>query len=39
MFKGWIAAAFTLVVWGVTFVNTRALLADFSEMEVLGDET
>ena len=35
MFKGWIAAAFTLVVWGVTFVNTRALLADFSALEIL----
>ena len=35
MFKGWIAAAFTLIVWGVTFVNTRMLLTEFSALEIL----
>ncbi|MGN0855174.1 MAG: DMT family transporter [Kiritimatiellia bacterium] len=34
MFKGWIAAAFTLIVWGVTFVNTRILLTEFSALEI-----
>ena len=35
MFKGWIAAAFALIVWGVTFVNTRMLLTEFSALEIL----
>lgn len=34
MLKGWIAAAFTLIVWGVTFVNTRMLLTEFSALEI-----
>ena len=35
MFKGWIAAIFTIIVWGVTFASTRALLEDFSSLEIL----
>ena len=34
MFKGWIAAIFTIIVWGVTFASTRALLEDFSSLEI-----
>lgn len=34
MLKGWILAAFVVCVWGVTFVNTKALLADFSPLEI-----
>ena len=30
MLRGWILAAFVVLVWGVTFVNTKALLADSS---------
>ena len=26
----------TILVWGVTFVNTKALLADFSALEILA---
>lgn len=29
------AVAFAIVVWGVTFASTRALLADFSSLEIL----
>ena len=31
---GWLAAAFVIVVWGITFAATRALLEDFSSLEV-----
>lgn len=31
----WLAAAFVILVWGMTFANTRALLADFSALEIL----
>ena len=34
MFKGWIAATFTLIVWSLTFVNTRMLLTEFSALEI-----
>ena len=34
MIRGWISAAFTVFVWGVTFVNTKALLDDFSALEI-----
>ena len=30
-----LSAALALIVWGVTFVNTRALLADSSALEIL----
>ena len=29
-------AAFVVLVWSATFVNTKALLADFSALEILG---
>lgn len=32
---GYLAAAFSIVVWGVTFVNTRALLGEFSSFEIM----
>jgi len=32
--KGWLSAAFVIFVWGVTFANTRALLFDFSALEI-----
>lgn len=35
MLTGWASAAFALLVWGVTFANTRALLLDFSALEIL----
>lgn len=31
---GFAAAAFTILVWSVTFVNTRALLSSFSALEI-----
>ena len=34
MFRALVAAAFTIFVWGVTFVNTKALLVDFSALEI-----
>ena len=33
--RAWLAAAVVIFVWGVTFANTRALLADFSALEIL----
>lgn len=33
--KAWAAAAAVILIWGVTFVNTRALLKDFSALEIL----
>ena len=32
--RGLALVAFTLLVWGLTFVNTRALLPDFSALEI-----
>jgi len=34
MMRGLVMAVFTVFVWGVTFVNTKALLADFSALEI-----
>ena len=31
---GWLLTVFALVVWGVTFASTRALLVDFSPLEI-----
>lgn len=31
---GWLLTFFSLVVWGVTFASTRALLLDFSPLEI-----
>jgi drug/metabolite transporter (DMT)-like permease len=33
---GALALAFVIVVWGVTFASTRALLEDFSSFEILA---
>lgn len=32
---GYLCAAFTVLSWGITFVSTRALLTDFSALEIL----
>ena len=37
-YRAYPVALFVIFVWGVTFANTRALLADFSALEILGDE-
>ena len=34
-FRTWLVAAFVILIWGITFVNTRALLGDFSALEIL----
>ena len=34
-YGAYLVALFVIFVWGVTFVNTRALLADFSALEIL----
>ena len=34
-FRAWAVAAFVILVWGITFVNTRALLEEFSALEIL----
>ena len=34
--RAWLAAAVVIFVWGVTFANTRALLADFSALEIFA---
>lgn len=34
MIKGLAAAVFVILVWGITFVNTKALLAQFSALEI-----
>ena len=34
MLRGWILAAGVVLCWGVTFVNTKALLVDFSPLEI-----
>lgn len=31
----YLAAAFAIVVWGVTFTSTRVLLYEFSSLEIL----
>ena len=33
--RSMLAAAFVILVWGVTFASTRALLVDFSSLEIL----
>ena len=33
--SAYLVALFVIFVWGVTFANTRALLADFSVLEIL----
>ena len=32
---GYLLGAFSIIVWGVTFVSTKALLTDFSALEIL----
>ena len=34
--RAWVAAACVILIWGVTFVNTRALLEEFSALEILA---
>ena len=34
-FRAWAVAALVILVWGMTFANTRALLGDFSALEIL----
>ena len=34
--SGLLIAIPTILVWGVTFVDTKALLADFSALEILA---
>ena len=34
-FRAWMVAAAVILVWGMTFANTRALLGDFSALEIL----
>ena len=34
-FRAWVAAVVVIVIWGMTFANTRALLEDFSALEIL----
>lgn len=31
---GWLAAAFSIVVWSITYASTRVLLRDFSSLEI-----
>ncbi|MBO6167244.1 MAG: hypothetical protein J6P13_02700 [Kiritimatiellae bacterium] len=33
-YTGWLVAAFVILVLGVSFANTRALLMDFSPLEI-----
>lgn len=35
MLLGYLLAAFSILVWGITFVCTKSLLADFSALEIL----
>ena len=35
VFRAWAVAAVVILVWGMTFANTRALLEDFSALEIL----
>ena len=32
---GHIAAIFTIIVWGTTFISTKVLLTDFNTVEIL----
>ena len=32
---GHLAALFTILVWGTTFISTKVLLADFQPVEIL----
>ena len=34
-FRAWVAAVVVIVIWGMTFANTRVLLEDFSALEIL----
>ena len=34
-FRAWSTAAVVILIWGMTFANTRALLGDFSALEIL----
>ena len=34
-FRAWMTAAVVIVIWGMTFANTRALQGDFSALDVL----
>lgn len=34
--SGYLAALFTVAVWGFTFISTRLLLASFTPLEILG---
>ena len=34
-FRAWAVAVVVILVWGMTFANTRALLSDFSALEIL----
>ena len=34
-FRAWAVAAVVILIWGMTFANTRALLGDFSALEIL----
>ena len=34
-FVVWSAVIGVILIWGITFVNTRALLEDFSALEIL----
>ena len=34
-FMGSLAALFTIIVWGTTFISTKVLFADFSPVEIL----
>ena len=33
--RTWVVATFVILIWGMTFANIRALLADFSALEIL----
>lgn len=36
-FRAWVTAAFVILIWGITFVNTRALLGEcLAQMSLLG---
>ena len=35
VFRAWAVATFVILIWGMTFANTWALLADFSALEIL----
>ena len=34
-YRAWAVASFVILIWGMTFANTRALLGDFSALEIL----